>query len=237
MNQPTNPFDYSQLSAPLAHLARGAAGRIKSRAKPTAQAAVEIGLDLQEVKAALPHGQWGTWLQSEFGWSNRTARRYIKIAEMFKTDNLSDLNISLSALHLLASADDETRETALGLARENGGLTHDDARALLSPPQQDPGDEQIFTAATAVVTRTRKIEITDEVKAMMEMASDNRAADMEIVQWGQAHQPPLPEMPKALAKPIYINPPVSTPPDLVRAMDQLNHIYKIKTGRYYYQPA
>lgn len=251
-------FDYSQLTdRNIADLAQGAAERIKSRSKPTAQHAVEIGQDLEKVYAALPHGQWGVWLQAEFGWSESTALRYRRLAKRFKSVNLTDLEISLSALHLLASpsVDDDTLDVALAIAHENGGLTHGDTLGLLKPdpnwtaptgadggdrwqyePPQEQGEDFIFTAATAVVTRTRKIELTDEVKVMMEMEAEAKAADMEIIQWPDGHQPeePQPQMPGSLTRPIFVNPPVVSPPALAQAMDYLNRIYEFKTGRPYF---
>jgi Protein of unknown function (DUF3102) len=58
-----------------------------------------IGLDLIEAKAILPHGKWLRWLKNEFDRSERTAQRYILVAELAKTDKLSDLSDEpLSAL-------------------------------------------------------------------------------------------------------------------------------------------
>jgi hypothetical protein len=61
-----------------------------------------IGLDLIEAKAILPHGKWLPWLKNEFDWSERTAQRYMLVAELAKTDKLSDL--SDEPLSALASA-------------------------------------------------------------------------------------------------------------------------------------
>lgn len=132
---PANSFSYDTIDPNAAAICQGAAARIKSRSRQTARLAIEIGRDLIDAKEALPHGQWLPWLEAEFGWSESTAQRYIRLAKTFKSVNLTDLNISLSALHLLASGtiDPEDRDAALDLARENGGLSYSEARDLIHP--------------------------------------------------------------------------------------------------------
>lgn len=59
--------------------------------------AVEAGSLLRECKAGLDHGQWLPWLKSNFSFSDRTARRWIQVAEdssSGKLDTMSNLNLS-----------------------------------------------------------------------------------------------------------------------------------------------
>ena len=63
---------------------------------------IEMGQHLIEVKAAIGHGNFLPWLEAEFGWSDRTAARLIRVAEKF--DKLSNLDsVSPSALYILAA--------------------------------------------------------------------------------------------------------------------------------------
>ena len=39
-------------------------------------------------KAELAHGEWGGWLEAEFGWSEMTATRYMRVAGAFKSNSL-----------------------------------------------------------------------------------------------------------------------------------------------------
>ncbi|MBX3053444.1 MAG: hypothetical protein KF753_18355 [Caldilineaceae bacterium] len=48
-------------------------------------------------------GGFGPWLESEFAWSDFTARQFMNVATQFKNENFSDLTIGASALYLLAS--------------------------------------------------------------------------------------------------------------------------------------
>jgi hypothetical protein len=45
------------------------------------------------VKILLPHGQFGPWLATEFGWTERTAQRFMRAVEVFgsKADTVSVL--------------------------------------------------------------------------------------------------------------------------------------------------
>ena len=51
----------------------------------TAQNIIEIGKRLVEVKEQLPHGEWGKWLEEKVDFTDRTAQRFIKIANEFPT--------------------------------------------------------------------------------------------------------------------------------------------------------
>ena len=41
--------------------------------------AIEIGRRLEEVKAMLPHGEWGAWLKNELDYSQSTAQNFMKV--------------------------------------------------------------------------------------------------------------------------------------------------------------
>jgi|GEM_PF-6455319 len=70
-----------------------AAERVRLRLKRTAEDIIAIGHELIAVKADLDHGQFQAWLQMEFDMTDRTARRFIQVAERFQTksDIMSDL--------------------------------------------------------------------------------------------------------------------------------------------------
>lgn len=50
---------------------------------------ISIGNELIAAKAEIPHGNWTKWLEENFQWHERTARRFMAIADRFgKTDNV-----------------------------------------------------------------------------------------------------------------------------------------------------
>ena len=83
--------------------------------------AVEIGRRLEEVKAILPHGQWGDYLKNEVDYSKSTANNFMRIYREYgaaqqslfggeaKSQAFANLTYT-KALRLLAIPDEEERE-------------------------------------------------------------------------------------------------------------------------------
>jgi hypothetical protein len=58
---------------------------------------------LTEAKKIAGHGEWLTWLEREFEWSNATASKYMQVAELAgKFELSSNLSLGVSDLYLLA---------------------------------------------------------------------------------------------------------------------------------------
>lgn len=83
--------------------------------------AVEIGRRLEEVKAILPHGQWGDYLKNEVDYSQSTANNFMRIYREYGTAQQSLFggeaksqafaNLTYTkALRLLAIPNEEERE-------------------------------------------------------------------------------------------------------------------------------
>src|ERR1051326_261900 len=98
-------FDYSPLEAGVAEKARSAAARIREKVKRSVENIIDVGNDLLAAKQVLPHGQFGLWLDAEFGWAERTARNFMVVAERFgaKSAIIADLPIDPTAAYLLAA--------------------------------------------------------------------------------------------------------------------------------------
>ena len=79
------------------------AEEIRRLGRHAAQEIIEIGGHLIEAKKLAGHGSWGAWLEMEFGWSERSAQNFIRVAEMAKSANVADLNVDVSSLYLLAA--------------------------------------------------------------------------------------------------------------------------------------
>src|SRR5688572_6368857 len=75
-------FDYSSLDPAVASLARASASRIKEQMKKQHAVFLEIGREFLTVKDQLGHGDFGLWLDAEFGINERTAQRCIRAAEL-----------------------------------------------------------------------------------------------------------------------------------------------------------
>jgi hypothetical protein len=129
-------FNYDLLETKVAEQVRSAAERIRGKVKRTIEDIIEVGNDLLAVKEALGHGQFGPWLQAEFGWTERTARNFMSVAERFgpKTEIISDLAIAPTAAYLLAapSAPDEARQAAIERAEAGEQITTAVAKGIVA---------------------------------------------------------------------------------------------------------
>lgn len=119
-------FDYSILSVDDRRFLKDRAQQIRGRVALASQQIVEMGEMLIEAKSRLPHGQFGGWVRAEFDWTDRTARQMMNVAEKFKSENFSDLQIAPSALYLLAapSTPTEVREEFFAAAKAGSAVTH-----------------------------------------------------------------------------------------------------------------
>lgn len=86
-------FDYAGLTVADQVAVQSAAVRIRDRMKRTVEDIIAIGQDLITVKEKLPHGAFLPWIDAEFGMADRTARRFMQVAETYasKMDKMSDL--------------------------------------------------------------------------------------------------------------------------------------------------
>jgi hypothetical protein len=128
---------------------------------------IEIGARLTMVKEGdsdrgikpIGHGNWLPWLDREFGWNIKTAERFISVYGMSKTkiDNLSNLEIGVSALYMLAAPSTPAEVQAVVIEKVERGehLTTKQIKEMI-----------------ADVTKKQKEEMTDKLKAQ-------RDADLE----------------------------------------------------------
>lgn len=128
-------FDYTPLTTEAAQRVQTAAQHIRLLVQRTLEDVLAVGRELLAVKETLPHGQFGVWLRAEFDWTERTARRFMAVAERFgsKTDTMSVLRIDLTAAYLLTapSAPPGASEIALELAHNGESITVSVAKGIL----------------------------------------------------------------------------------------------------------
>jgi hypothetical protein len=88
------------------------ADRIRALGRQTFDGVIEIGQRLVRCRKLLKTQRvWLAWLEAEFGWSRRTADRFIDLFRAKdKVRNLRSLGVGLSGLYLLAKASPEVVE-------------------------------------------------------------------------------------------------------------------------------
>ena len=78
------------------------ADEIRALSKQTCESVIAIGNKLIEAKKIVGHGNFLPWIKTEFGWSEDTAQRFMRLADD-KNRNLRNLDVPLSALYLLTA--------------------------------------------------------------------------------------------------------------------------------------
>jgi len=134
----TVAFDYAQLSPETARLLRETADQIRRWRRQTIKYIIETGLNLLGVRDNLEHGQFGIWLQAEFGWTDRTARNYMAAAEAFrdKTEIISDLPATV--VYQLASPSTPTaaRDAVVSRLQDDKRLPLDEIRDIIADAKE-----------------------------------------------------------------------------------------------------
>lgn len=139
-------YDYSRLDAETRQVVEQKTTEIRDRMGRAAQNIVEIGQRLIDVKARLPHGQFGRWLEDEFGWEHTTAARMMRVASKF--GNLPNIDIAPSALYLLAcdSTPDEVRDEFIEQAKAGKKITHKAVQAMVKRVKSKSSDKPQSTS-------------------------------------------------------------------------------------------
>lgn len=182
-------FDYSSLDANTAKLAKESAIEIKAREKAIWENIIEIGNRLIEVKNALPHGQFGQWIDKEFDWSEDTAQKYMKISQELEqyTENSRFFPKGKDALYRLASGlskvDEETKEQILEDVKQQ---TEEKGKALTEKEIKEltkPYLEQIEALKKEKEQLSLTLENTetriDNVKSFMQSQLDTKENELK----------------------------------------------------------
>lgn len=142
-------FDYKHLDRDIRSRIIDATTRLHVLERKTGEQVLEIGRILIEVKAALGHGQFGAWLESEFGWTYESARRFMRVAEVFG-ENTQIVGFALSALYALASGtvSDEVRQEFIAKAEAGERVTHRDVKARIATKDIEAVRESMYRPAT-----------------------------------------------------------------------------------------
>ena len=75
---------------------------IRELRQRTARDIIKIGEHLTAARRICGYGNWQPWLEREFGWTDDTARNFMRVFELSKTERVPDLNLPLRSLYVLA---------------------------------------------------------------------------------------------------------------------------------------
>jgi hypothetical protein len=148
---------------------------------------IEIGQRLVEsreiIRQASGHGHWLNWLNTEFGWTDRTALNFIRVFEMSKSENFSDLGrLPRSALYMLAapSTPEAVRTEILDRAKAGDDISVEDVKEAIADAKtnETPDDD----AAESAEKRKRAYADTEE-------AEEEEEAPVEEEEPGEQEEP------------------------------------------------
>ncbi|MDJ0647146.1 MAG: DUF3102 domain-containing protein [Xenococcaceae cyanobacterium MO_188.B19] len=127
-------FDYSSLDKETSSFVYSRSIEIKRLVKRTTEDIFIIGNNLVEVKEKLGYGNFQKWIEAEFGWTERTAQRFMLVAKNLDSDRLSGLNVLPSALYVMSapSTPDSAVEELMEKARQGQIITEKFAKGITS---------------------------------------------------------------------------------------------------------
>lgn len=141
MNQPAlSGFDWTALDPETRTIVQATTKRLHELERRTGEAIIEIGRGLLDTKQRLGHGQFGAWIEAEFGWSEPTAQRFMRVAEVFQNRQID--GFQPSALYALASGTvpETIRDEFIAKAEAGEPVRHKDVKARLAILNRDTGE-------------------------------------------------------------------------------------------------
>ncbi len=147
-------FNYQQLNPKVRDQIQELTIDIKNRLRRCAQDIYVIGYNLCQIKQKLKHGEFRIWLKTEFDWSVSAANKFMHVSQRFHLDDLEEVEISPSALYMLAapSTPQEVRTQALNKAKEGQTITFSFAKQLLKQNQNEQSEEKVNNEPKNCVT-------------------------------------------------------------------------------------
>lgn len=117
-------FDYGAVPADVAAEAREVAALVRQAHARTVETIIAMGRELLRVKGRLDHGQFGRWLDAEFGAGARTAQNYMTAAERFagKSETVSYLPTATVYQLAAPSTPERVRQEVVSLAEAGSPL-------------------------------------------------------------------------------------------------------------------
>lgn len=149
------PFDYTGLDDDTGDFLRAAAERVRAKDQQARSNLIDIGSDLIKVKAKLDHGQFGAWLKAEFQWDERTAQRYMEVAEKFgdKSDIVSLLPVAATQKLAARSTPAEVRGAVVARVRAGEKFTGKAVELMVKAAR---ASKQVARAEASLTPRGKK---------------------------------------------------------------------------------
>jgi hypothetical protein len=159
---------------------------IRDLGKRSIDNVIEIGRLLAEAKAIAGHGEFGPWLDREFRWTERTAQNFMRVYELSKTKCVSDLNLPLAGLYLLAapSTPEKVRDEVIESAEAGKPVSVTEIKAAVAEHKAavtgETEEDETEEGETADDNDDETAD-DDEITDSTEVEEKLRAAEIRIV--------------------------------------------------------
>jgi N6-adenosine-specific RNA methylase IME4 len=130
-----NSKSWRDIDAPTLTFLAEHAKQIRILGKRVIGDVIEIGRRLAECKERCGHGNWLPWLETEFGWTDRTALNFMRMYEdSLKSETVSDLPLPMRSLYLLVapSTPQSARTEVKDRAEVGKRLKHSEVQAIIA---------------------------------------------------------------------------------------------------------
>lgn len=184
---PEVSFDYAGLMVPNRVRLQTITNEIREHGHSAVISVIAIGSRLLVVKAMLDRGQFLTWLDAEFNWTERSAQRMMLVAEQFGGKGGSGVNAATSALYLLT--DGSTPESVktkliprvIGGEPITGAEVRSEVRKSREPkPQKAQNDTVSYKPQPVTVKRvTPEVAPQNDAPVCPELSRTQRKPDPE----------------------------------------------------------
>ncbi|HXH79550.1 DUF3102 domain-containing protein [Nocardioides sp.] len=141
-------FSVEALAVPSDPFVEAHAEEIRRLATRSSTDIVDIGKRLILVKQRVGRGAWLPWLNAEFGWSDETANRFMRVATTF--GEIPQLvGFGPSALYLLASPSTpaEVRQHFVTQAESGEPVRYSDVRDAIQAARPEPLPQHVIEAS------------------------------------------------------------------------------------------
>jgi hypothetical protein len=142
--------------------------------------AIEIGRHLTEAKEVCGgHGNWLSWLEREFDWTDQTARNFMRVFDLSKSKRVLDLKLPLSGLYALAapSTPEDARDEVIERTRAGEVLRHADVKEIIGQhADAENGDPPFRRKARCDLKLKRFVEFTYSISTRNDVLAPDALA-------------------------------------------------------------
>jgi len=150
---------------------------IRELRRRTARDIIKIGKHLTDARDICGHGNWRPWLQREFGWSESTALNFMRVAELSKAQRVTDLDLPLRSLYLVAapSTPEAVRREVIGQAEAGEPPSYDEIKDVVEEQKPEKQTKRALPTPAPAPEPPTPDEISSQMSDLFGQLDDPQA--------------------------------------------------------------